>query len=78
MDSYEIGRLTYLVLLGAAVIGSFFMMNKANLGKSLQQLAIWALIFVGAIGAYQRSLRYLGRGGKAVMIGMPHTGAQAS
>ncbi|EAQ13643.1 MULTISPECIES: TIGR02281 family clan AA aspartic protease [Maritimibacter] len=52
MDSYEIGRLTYLVLLGAAVIGSFFMMNKANLGKSLQQLAIWALIFVGAIGAY--------------------------
>ena len=52
MDSYDLGRLTYLVLLGAAVVGSFFMMNKANLGKSLQQLAIWALIFIGAIGAY--------------------------
>jgi aspartyl protease family protein len=52
MDSYDLGRLTYLVLLGAAVIGSFFMMNKASWGKSLQQLAIWALIFVGAIGAY--------------------------
>ncbi|MEC7760719.1 MAG: TIGR02281 family clan AA aspartic protease [Pseudomonadota bacterium] len=52
MDSYDIGRLTYLVLLGAAVVGSFFMMNKANLGKSLQQLAIWVLIFIGAIGAY--------------------------
>lgn len=52
MDSYDIGRLTYLILLGAAVVGSFFMMNKASLGKSLQQLAIWALIFIGAIGAY--------------------------
>ncbi|MAM60232.1 TIGR02281 family clan AA aspartic protease [Maritimibacter sp. UBA3975] len=52
MDSYDLGRLTYLVLLAAAVGGSFFMMNKASWGKSLQQLAIWALIFVGAIGAY--------------------------
>lgn len=52
MDSYDIGRLTYLVLLCAAVAGSFFMMNKASWGKSLQQLAIWALIFIGAIGAY--------------------------
>ncbi|MBV7379172.1 retropepsin-like aspartic protease family protein [Maritimibacter dapengensis] len=52
MDSFDFARLTYLVLLGAAVIGSFFMMNRANLGKSLQQLAIWVLIFIGAIGAY--------------------------
>lgn len=52
MDSYDLGRLTYLILLGVAVAGSFFMMNKASWGKSLQQLAIWALIFVGAIGAY--------------------------
>lgn len=36
------------------------------------------LVTVGAISAYQQALRYLGRGGKAVMIGMPHTGAQAS
>lgn len=52
MESFDIARLSYLVLLGAAVIGSFFMMNKASLGKSMQQLAIWALIFVGAVGAY--------------------------
>ncbi|MBV7409608.1 TIGR02281 family clan AA aspartic protease [Maritimibacter sp. DP1N21-5] len=52
MDSFDYARLTYLVLLGGAVIASFFVMNKANMGKSLQQLAIWALIFVGAIGAY--------------------------
>lgn len=36
------------------------------------------LITVGAIPAYEQAPRYLGRGGKAVMIGMPHTGAQAS
>lgn len=52
MDSFDYARLAYLGLLGAAIAGSFFMMNKAPLGKSLQQLAIWALIFVGAIGAY--------------------------
>lgn len=52
MDTFDMARLTYLVLLGAAVGGSFLVMNKANLGRSLQQLAIWALIFVGFIGAY--------------------------
>ncbi len=36
------------------------------------------LITVGAIPAYDQAPRYLGRGGKAVMIGMPHSGAQAS
>ncbi|EEE36397.1 alcohol dehydrogenase class 3 [Rhodobacteraceae bacterium KLH11] len=32
------------------------------------------LITVGAIPAYDQAPRYLGRGGKAIMIGMPHTG----
>ncbi|MEX0316510.1 MAG: Zn-dependent alcohol dehydrogenase [Ruegeria sp.] len=36
------------------------------------------LITVGAIPAYDQAPRYLGRGGRAVMIGMPHSGAQAS
>ncbi len=35
------------------------------------------LITVGAIAAYDSAPRYLGRGGKAVMIGMPHSGAMA-
>jgi len=35
------------------------------------------LITVGAIAAYEQALRYLGPGGKAVMIGMPHSGATA-
>lgn len=36
------------------------------------------LITVGAISAYEQALRYLGYGGKAVMIGMPHSGQKAS
>lgn len=36
------------------------------------------LITVGAIPAYDQAPRYLGRGGRAVMIGMPHSGAQSS
>ncbi|WP_170761532.1 Zn-dependent alcohol dehydrogenase [Ruegeria lacuscaerulensis] len=36
------------------------------------------LITVGAIPAYDQAPRYLGRGGKAIMIGMPHSGDMAS
>ncbi|KAE9632782.1 Zn-dependent alcohol dehydrogenase [Parasedimentitalea maritima] len=36
------------------------------------------LITVGAIPAYEQAPRYLARGGKAIMIGMPHSGAKAS
>jgi len=35
------------------------------------------LVTVGAIPAYNQATRYLGRGGKAIMIGMPHSGAKA-
>lgn len=35
------------------------------------------LITVGAIPAYEQAPRYLGRGGRAIMIGMPHSGAVA-
>lgn len=36
------------------------------------------LITVGAIPAYDQAPRYLGRGGRAIMVGMPHSGAMAS
>ncbi|MFA3917354.1 Zn-dependent alcohol dehydrogenase [Ruegeria hyattellae] len=36
------------------------------------------LVTVGAIPVYEQAPRYLGRGGRVVMIGMPHSGAQAS
>ncbi|KIC12568.1 zinc-binding dehydrogenase [Leisingera sp. ANG-M1] len=36
------------------------------------------LITVGAIPAYDQAPRYLARGGRAVLIGMPHSGAKAA
>ena len=49
MDSEDLPRLIYLVLLGAVVGGYFLMENRDRLGKTAQQAAIWALIFLGAI-----------------------------
>ncbi|MGA9254221.1 MAG: TIGR02281 family clan AA aspartic protease [Roseobacter sp.] len=52
MDSFETGRLIYLVLLGLMVIGWFITQGKTNWNKTLQQAAAWGLIFGGAIAAY--------------------------
>ncbi|MDI3337440.1 TIGR02281 family clan AA aspartic protease [Defluviimonas aestuarii] len=49
MDSEDLPRLIYLVLLGTVVGGYFLMENRDRLGKTAQQAAIWALIFLGAI-----------------------------
>jgi len=49
MDSYDIGRLAYLLLLAVAVGGYFLAHNRASWSKMAQQAAIWALIFVGVI-----------------------------
>ncbi len=52
MSEDEIGRLIYLVLLGAVVGGYFLLNNRRQLGKMTQQAAIWGLIFVGAIAGF--------------------------
>lgn len=52
MSTDQIMQLTYLVLLGAAIGGSAIVAGRSNMGKMAQQAAIWALIFVGVIGAY--------------------------
>ncbi|WP_298932344.1 TIGR02281 family clan AA aspartic protease [uncultured Ruegeria sp.] len=49
MDGYEIGRLTYLVLLGAALLMWFFTHNRQSLGKTLQQVMAWVFIFIGVV-----------------------------
>ncbi|MCR9127057.1 MAG: alcohol dehydrogenase catalytic domain-containing protein [Rhodobacteraceae bacterium] len=36
------------------------------------------IVTVGAIPAYEQAPRYLGRAGRAIMVGMPHSGAMAS
>ncbi|MEL7179484.1 MAG: TIGR02281 family clan AA aspartic protease [Pseudomonadota bacterium] len=52
MSTDQIMQLTYLVLLGGAIAGSAIVAGRSNMGKMAQQAAIWALIFVGVIGAY--------------------------
>jgi len=51
MDTDNIGQFVYLLLLLLAIGGSFIVANRDNIGKTLQQGAIWALIFVGVIAA---------------------------
>src|SRR6056297_59055 len=51
MSATEYGNLVYLVLLGAVVAFWFFAQNRQGLNKTLQQAAIWGLIFVGVAAA---------------------------
>lgn len=52
LDSFDTGRLIYLVLLLLMVAGWFFAQGRASLNRTLQQGAIWLFIFLGAIAAY--------------------------
>lgn len=45
--------------------------------KALGRGADVVAVTVGAIPAYEQALRYMGWGGRMVMIGMPHSGAMA-
>lgn len=52
MDSYDTGRLIYLIVLGLMVAGWFFAQGRGSWNKTLQQAAVWIFIFLGAIAAY--------------------------
>lgn len=52
MSTDQIMQLSYLVLLACAIGGSAIVAGRNTMGKMAQQAAIWALIFVGVIGAY--------------------------
>ena len=45
-------NLIYLVLLGCAVGGWFFIQNRNGMGKMLQQAMIWGFIFLGVVAGY--------------------------
>jgi aspartyl protease family protein len=49
MSDLQWGNLAYLVLLGAVLVFWVFVQNRDSLGKKLQQLAAWGLIFLGVI-----------------------------
>ncbi|MCT8328650.1 retropepsin-like aspartic protease family protein [Albidovulum sediminis] len=52
MSGDDLGRLAYLVLLLMVVGGYFLAQGRRNLGRTAQQAAIWAFIFIGVIVAY--------------------------
>ena len=52
MPEIETSRLIYLILLLLMVAGWFYMQNRQGLNKSLQQIAVWGMIFVGVAAGY--------------------------
>ena len=52
MADMETGRLIYLFVLMAMVAGWFFMQSRQGWNKTLQQVAVWAMIFTGVAAGY--------------------------
>ncbi len=52
MDGDQITNLLYLVLLGSAIVAGLFVQSRHNLGKTLQHLVVWALLFIGVVAVY--------------------------
>jgi len=48
----DFGNLIYLVILGGVLAFWFFTSGRTSMNKVLQQMAVWALIFIGVIAAY--------------------------
>ncbi len=56
MADFDTAHLIYLIVLLTMVAGWFFLQSREGLNKTLQQAAIWGLIFVGAaagVGLWQ-------------------------
>lgn len=51
MGEHEVGRLIYLVLLGAVLIVYMMVSQRHQMGQMLRAAVLWALIFIGAIAA---------------------------
>lgn len=49
MNADDTANLIYLSLLGGALMLSYLVASRTNLGKTLQHAGIWILIFMGAI-----------------------------
>lgn len=54
----DVAVLIYLVLLLLVVGGSMLISSRTHLNKSLQHIAIWGLIFIGAVGAFSLRDRF--------------------
>lgn len=52
MDGDSIARLLYLSILFIAIAGWFAASNRPSLGKTLQMLLVWGMIFMGLMAGY--------------------------
>lgn len=52
MTADTTASLIYLVLLGCAVGGWFFVSGRESMGKTLQMATVWGFIFLGVVAAY--------------------------
>jgi aspartyl protease family protein len=52
MDSADLPRVAYLVLLGVAVAGWFIAENRNSLGKTMRMALAWGLIFLGVVAGF--------------------------
>ena len=50
MAEIDTAHLIYLIVLLAMLAGWFFLQSRPNMNKTLQQAAVWGLIFTGAAG----------------------------
>lgn len=56
MANIDTAHLIYLIVLLAMLAGGFFLQNRPSVNKTLQQAAVWGLIFTGAaagVGLWQ-------------------------
>ena len=52
MDADQIARFLWLALLLSALGGWLILQFRGNAARALQQLAVWALIFIGVVAGY--------------------------
>jgi aspartyl protease family protein len=52
LEDIEFSQLIYLLLLLCAVGSWVFLQNRQSLNKTVQQMAVWAFIFLGVIAGY--------------------------
>jgi len=58
LSSQDNATLVYLVLVLLIVGGSMVISSRGQLNRTLQQAAIWGLIFIGGLGAYSLKDRF--------------------
>jgi len=51
METGQIIALAFLIVLSLSIVGSFVAQSREGRGRGLQQLVVWALIFVGVLAA---------------------------